>query len=77
MLMAVVLDRPLAEAQALVQDAEAFMRAITQILQAKQNHPVIAQMFNPDVWDDLPPSAYATGSTEMMRPPEQPPTQFQ
>ena len=77
MLIAVVLDRPLAEAQALVQDAEAFMRAITQIMQAKQSHPVIAQMLNPDVRDDLPPSAYATGSTGMTRPPEQPQTQFQ
>ena len=77
MLMAVVLNRPLAEAQALVQDAEAFMTAITKILQAKQNHPVIAQMLNPDVRDDLPPSAFATGSTEMTRLPEQLQTQFQ
>ena len=76
MLIAVVLDRPFAEAQALVQDAEAFMRAITKILQAEQNYPVIAQMLNPDVRDDLPPSAYATGSTEMTRPPEQLQTRF-
>ena len=58
MLIAIVLDKPLAEAQALVQDAEAFMMAIIKILQDKQDHPVIAQMINPDVRDDLPPSAY-------------------
>ena len=49
MLIAVVLDRPLAEAQTLVENTDAFMTAITKILEAKQNHPVIAQMLNPDV----------------------------
>ena len=77
MLIAIVLDKPLAEAQALVQDSDAFMRAITQIMQFKQSHPVIAQMLNPDIRNDLPPSAYATGSSEMARPPVQPQTQFQ
>ena len=70
MLIAIVLDRPLAEAQALVQDSQAFMRAITQIMQAKHNHPVIAQMLNPDVRDDLPQSECATSSADRQ-------TQFQ
>ena len=69
MLLAIVLDKPLAEAQALVQDSDAFMRAITQIMQSKQSHPVIARMLNPDVRDDLPPSAHATGSSDMTRHP--------
>ena len=64
MLIAIVLDKPLAEAQALVQDPDAFMRAITHIMQDKHSHPVIAQMINPDVRDDLPPSECATGSSE-------------
>ena len=37
MLIAIVLDRPLAEAKALVEAPDAF-------IQDKQNHPVIAQM---------------------------------
>jgi hypothetical protein len=77
MLIAIVLDRPLEDAQALVQDADAFMRAITQIMQSKHNHPVIAQMLNPDVRDDLPPSACASGSSSRARPSDPPQTQFQ
>ena len=56
MLIAIVLDKPLAEAQALVQ--------VPQCIHAshhKHSHPVIAQMLNPDVKDDLPPSECATG----------------
>jgi len=44
MLIAIVLDRPLAEAKALVEAPSAFIQAITRIMQDKQNHPVIAQM---------------------------------
>jgi hypothetical protein len=43
MLIAIVLDKPLAEAQALVDDPDAFMLAITKIIQNKHAHPVIAQ----------------------------------
>ena len=60
------------------------MSAITQIMQDKHDHPVIAQMLNPDVRYDLPPSECATGSSEglsnragTMRPPERLQTQFQ
>jgi hypothetical protein len=74
MLIAIVLDRPLEDAQALVQDADAFMRAITQVMQSKHSHPVIAQMLNPDVRDDLPPSAYASGSSSRTRPSDPPQT---
>ena len=64
MLIAIVLDKPLAEAQALVDDPDAFIREITKIIQDKHAHPVIAQMIHPDVRDDLPPSECATGSSE-------------
>ena len=64
MLIAIVLDKPLAEAQALVDDPDAFMLEITKIIQNKHAHPVIAQMLHPDVRDDLPPSECATVSSE-------------
>ena len=54
MLIAIVLDKPLSEAQALVDDPDAFMLEITKIIQNKHAHPVIAQMLHPDVRDDLP-----------------------
>ena len=39
MLIAIVLDRALAEAKALVEAPDAFIQAITRIMQDKQNHP--------------------------------------
>ena len=54
MLIAIVLDEPLAEAQALVDDPDAFMLAITKIIQNKHAHPVIAQMLHAGVRDDFP-----------------------
>ena len=43
MLIAIVLDRPMAEAKALVDDPAAFTRELTRILIAKQSHPLIAR----------------------------------
>ena len=43
MLIAIVLDRPLAEAKALVDDPAAFTRKMTRILREKQSHPLIAK----------------------------------
>ena len=43
MLIAIVLDRPLADAKALVDDPAAFTREMTRILLEKQNHPLISQ----------------------------------
>ena len=63
MFIAIVLDKPLSEAQAFVDDPDAFMLEITKIIQNKHAHPVIAQML-PDVRDDLPPSECATASLE-------------
>ena len=45
MLIAIVLDKPLAEAKKLVDDPAAFTREMTRILRDKQTHPLIAQMF--------------------------------
>ena len=84
MLIAIVLDRPLAEAKALVEAPNAFIQAVTKIMQDKQNHPVIAQMINPEVNDDPAPSETAASSSgghsrqsTVTRPPAQPNTQFQ
>ena len=60
--IAIVLDRPLAEAKALVEAPDAFIQAITRIMQDKQNHPVIAQMIRPGVSDDLPTERTASSS---------------
>ena len=63
MLIAIVLDRPLAEAKALVEAPNAFIQAVTKIMQDKQNHPVIAQMINSEVNDDPVPSETAASSS--------------
>ena len=83
MLIAIVLDKPLLEAQALVDDPDAFMFEIMQIIQNKHAHPVIAQMLHPDMRDDLPPSECAAISSEgqssytVATDRTQPETQFQ
>ena len=64
MLIAIVLDKPLSEAQALADNPDAFMLEITKIIQNKHAHPVIAQMLHPDVRDDLPPSECAPASSD-------------
>ena len=80
---AIVLDKPLSEAQALVDDPDAFMLEITKIIQNKHAHPVIAQMPHPDVRDDLPPSECAPAPAESQSSHIEttnrglPPTQFQ
>ena len=47
MLVAIVLDRPLAEAKELVDDPAALTREMTRILSDKRTHPLIAQMMKP------------------------------
>ena len=42
MLIAIVLDRPLKDAKALVEDPAAFTQEMTRILLEKQSHPLIA-----------------------------------
>ena len=66
MLIAIVLDRPLADAKALVDDPAAFTREMTKILLEKQSHPLIAQMIKPAGSGDPPPSNSAASSTGSM-----------
>ena len=63
MLVAIALNKPLAAVKALVEDPTKLIAEIMQILQDKQAHPVLAQMVNPDVRDDLPISEFATASS--------------
>ena len=63
MLIAIVLDRPLADAKALVDDPAAFTQEMTKILLEKQSHPLIAQMIKPAGSSDPPPSNSAVSST--------------
>ena len=56
MLIAIVLDRPLAEAKELVDDPAAFTREMTRILRDKRTHPLIAQMMKPAESSDPPPA---------------------
>jgi len=65
MLIAIVLERPLAEAKALVDDPAAFTREMTRILREKQNHPLIAQMMKPaESSDPLPANTAASSAGE-------------
>ena len=63
MLIAIVLDRPLADAKALVDDPAAFTREMTKILLEKQSHPLIAQMIKPAGSSD-PQKVYGTEDRE-------------
>ena len=63
MLIAIVLDRPLADAKALVDDPAAFTQEMTRILLEKQSHPLIAQMIKPAGSSDPPPSNSAASSS--------------
>jgi len=63
MRIAIVLDRPLAEAKALVNDPAAFTRETTRILREKQSHPLIAQMMKPAESSDPPPTTAAGSSS--------------
>ena len=56
MLIAIVLNRPLADAKALADDPAAFSQEMTRILLEKQSHPLIAQMIKPAGSSDPPPS---------------------
>ena len=62
MLIAIVLDRPLAEAKELVDNPAAFTREMTRILRDKQTHPLIAQMMRPAESSDPPPATAAASS---------------
>ena len=78
MLIAIVLDRPLAEAKELVDDPAAFTREMTRILRDKQTHPLIAQMMRPVESSDPPPAtAAASGASSSGEPRTTSHVQFQ
>ena len=80
MLVAMVLDRPLADAQSLVHNPIKFVDEILQIFDDKKSHPVIEQMLKADVRDDLPisefdsttPASSSTGQIRLTQNPSQP-----
>ena len=76
--IAIVLDRPLAEAKELVDDPAAFTREMTRILRDKQTHPLIAQMMRPAESSDPPPAtAAASGASSSGEPRTTSHVQFQ
>ena len=78
MLIAIVLDKPLAEAKKLVDDPAAFTCEMTRILRDKQTHPLIAQMMKPAESSDPPPAtAAASGASSSEDPRTTPHEQFQ
>ena len=58
-----VQDRPLAQAQALVNTPDAFIQELTTIILDLKHHPVIAQMIQPETSDDVAPAEAATSSS--------------
>ena len=73
MLVSIVLDRPLDEAKALVEDPDRLISEITAILESKQAHPLLNQMVNPDVRDDMPIADFtAASSSRRFGPPRSP-----
>ena len=77
MLIAIVLDRPLAEARELVDDPAAFTHEMTRILRDKQTHPLIAQIVKPAASSDpLPAAAAASGASSSGEPPAASDEQF-
>ena len=70
MLVSIVLDRPLDEAKALVEDPDRLISEITAILESKQAHPLLNQMVNADVRDDMPIADFtAAPSSRRLGPP--------
>ena len=63
MLIVIVLDRPLVDAKALVDDPAAFTQEMIRILLEKQSHPLIAQMIKAVGSSDPPPSNSAASSS--------------
>ena len=61
--VSIVLDRPLDEAKALVEDPDRLISEITAILESKQAHPLLNQMVNPDVRDDMPIADFTAASS--------------
>ena len=75
MLVSIVLDRPLAEAKALVNDPDRLSSEISTLLSNQsqwQAHPLLSQMANPDVRDDMPIAHFTARSSSGFGPVEAP-----
>ena len=69
MLIAIVLDRPLPEAQALVDNPHEFLKEITRVLADQQTHPILEQMLQTiqgDTGKEASGSASSTGGHQGM-----------
>ena len=53
----------LMKAKALVEDPDRLISEITAILESKQAHPLLNQMVNPDVRDDMPIAEFTAASS--------------
>ena len=85
MQVSIVLDRPLAT-KALVKDPDRLISEISKLLSTQsqwQAHPLLSQMANPDVRDDMPIADFTARSSRGFGPPrgtpqaEVPQTRFQ
>ena len=71
MLVSIVLDRSLAEAKALVNDPDRLSSEISTLLSNQsqwQAHPLLSQMANPDVRDDMPIADFTARSSRGFGP---------
>ena len=71
-LIAIVLDRPLAEAKRLVENPEGFFDEILEALEAHRNHPVLMQLLQ-----DMATPAASSNDNPPVKQQVAPPTQFQ
>ena len=71
-LIAIVLDRPLAEAKRLVDNPEGFFDEILEALEAHRNHPVLMQLLQ-----DMATPAASSNDNRPVKQQVAPPTQFQ
>ena len=71
-LIAIVLDRPLKEAQRLVEDPERFFNEILEALETHRNHPVLTQLLH-----DIASASAASTASQPAGQQATPPVQFQ
>ena len=71
-LIAIVLDRPLKEAQRLVENPERFFNEILEALETHRNHPVLTQLLH-----DIASASAASTASQFACQQATPPAQFQ
>ena len=68
MLIAIVLDKPLPEAQALVDNPHAFLQEISQVLADQRMHPILEHMLSTIQGDTAKQSTDSASSSDARRP---------